>query len=403
MNKQYSSLWLRRAFFALLVWLLFSSWLPARIYLSVFQAGVFILVCCSLRNAIREDLPLLPHWIIPAMLALPCVGVFQLVAGTSVYPWKTAVATLDMSAWAATGWLSAQFAADPDFRRDFRQLLVILGLMVGIVGVLHWTTSIGLILWTWPNPYQSRTTFPLLNHSHFAAFLEIAVAPAIWESVATRAAGRSHAWCAVIMVCAVWAAGSRSGSVIVTCELAAVIALSVRRTGFSALTRKRALALVITSVLLIAGAGWQGIAARMSSPSGDDLRANFDRASLKMIKAKPWTGFGLGTWATVYPAWTGKDAGVFVEHAHNDLLEWAAEGGIVFACVSISLALFSLGCALREPWCLGVFAAFVQSLVEFPLHKPAVTALVFAAVGCMAVGREWTSRNQGITDVRFAV
>ena len=387
MKDNPSTSWLWRAFFGLLIWLLFTSWLPARIYLSLFQAGIFLLVCFSLPIIIRRNLPMTVHWAILAILALPCFGIFQLAAGNSVYPWKTAVATLDLSALAATAWLSYEFSAQPDFQRTFRSLLVIVGLIVSVLSVLHWYTSIGLILWTWPDPYQLQATFPLLNHSHFAAFVELAVAPAVWEAMKSRTADRFHAWAAVVMVCAIWAVGSRSGSVIVTCELAGAILLSARGVQPSPVVRRRALALGCTALLLIAGAGWQGIAARMSAPPRSDLLPLFAGATLRMIRERPWAGFGLGTWATVYPAYAATDIGLYVEHAHNDWLEWAADGGLPFACVSLALMVFSLRRALREPWCLGIAAAFVQSLVEFPLHKPAVLAFQFAAIGCIAANR----------------
>jgi O-antigen ligase len=103
-----------------------------------------------------------------------------------------------------------------------------------------------------------------------------------------------------------------------------------------------------------------------------------------MVREKPLAGFGLGNWPTAYPAYAETDVGLYVEHAHDDWLEWAAEGGIPFACVALALAIFSLRRAVRQPWCLGIAAAFLQSIVEFPLHKPAVAAFQFAAIGCLA-------------------
>jgi O-antigen ligase len=383
---------LRWAFFGLLIWLLCASWLPARICLSLFQAGVFVLVCRLLLIIVQRNIPLTLHWAVIAMLALPCFGVLQLVAGTSVYAWKTAVATLDLTALAATGWVSYQLSANVDFRGAFQRLLVGSGLVVSILSAVHWKTSIGLILWTWPNPWQQQATFPLLNHSHLAAFVEMAVAPAVWAAM-RQGADRFYAWSAVVMACAIWAVGSRSGSVIVTCELAVAILLSIRQIPISPLVRRRAFALGGAALLMIAGAGWQGIAARMSTPSRDDLLPIFTRATLKMVKERPWAGVGLGNWSTVYPAWAETDVGLYVEHAHDDWLEWAAEGGIPFACVSLTLAIFSLQRAVRQPWCLGIAAAFVQSLVEFPLHKPAVAAFQFAAIGCLAASG--ASSNRG--------
>src|SRR5581483_1001569 len=165
------SSWPGRIFLSLLIWALFTSWLPSRVWLSVFQAGIFILVCHWLRVVLRRNIPLSLPWPVAAILLLPCFGILQLVLGTSVYAWKTAVATLDFAALAAVAWLSYQYSATAEFRQAFLRFLVVVGLISAVLAVLHWNTSRGLILWTWPDPYQAQVTFPLLNHSHLAALL----------------------------------------------------------------------------------------------------------------------------------------------------------------------------------------------------------------------------------------
>ena len=52
-------------------------------------------------------------------------------------------------------------------------------------------------------------------------------------------------------------------------------------------------------------------------------------------------GFGLGTFETVYPHFALFDIGLIVNHAHNDWLEWAAEGGVPLALALLSLAVWA--------------------------------------------------------------
>jgi hypothetical protein len=56
-------------------------------------------------------------------------------------------------------------------------------------------------------------------------------------------------------------------------------------------------------------------------------RREFDVSSTHMIAARPWSGFGLGTWPVVYPAYAIIDNGRFANRAHSDWLEWTVDGG----------------------------------------------------------------------------
>ncbi len=195
-----SSLWLERAFCGLLIFLLSTAWLPQKIYFSVFESGVFVLLVCWLPRMMRRNIPMLVPVSILMVLAVPCFGLLQLAYGSAAYPWKTATTTLEWCAVAATGWLSAQLAANTGFERTFLRVLVWTGLVVSVLGALHWYASPGLIFWTWVNPWQLRATFPLLNHSHFAAFVELALAPSVWTAMKGEKLQPFYAWAAAAAV-----------------------------------------------------------------------------------------------------------------------------------------------------------------------------------------------------------
>jgi hypothetical protein len=55
-----------------------------------------------------------------------------------------------------------------------------------------------------------------------------------------------------------------------------------------------------------------------------------------MIHDRLWAGLGLGTWSAAYPAYASYDDGTFVNQAHNDWLQWGAEGGLPFPSVAAS-------------------------------------------------------------------
>jgi O-antigen ligase len=103
-----------------------------------------------------------------------------------------------------------------------------------------------------------------------------------------------------------------------------------------------------------------------------------------MVAANPAHGFGLGTWTTVYPSFAEKDFGVFINAAHNDWLQSAADGGLpMLACM---LALFggSMAILRRAPWAAGVPVAFLHGLVDFPMQGRFLPAVVFLTLGVAA-------------------
>jgi O-antigen ligase len=103
-----------------------------------------------------------------------------------------------------------------------------------------------------------------------------------------------------------------------------------------------------------------------------------------MIGSRPWTGFGLGTFSTVYPAYAHFDVGLTVDHAHNDWLEWAAEGGIVFAFFWLGLALWTLRPALRSVWGIGVVGTFLHCSVDYPFARFGISAWALILIGMLA-------------------
>ena len=104
--------------------------------------------------------------------------------------------------------------------------------------------------------------------------------------------------------------------------------------------------------------GWDAVWARLRAPDPMAVRREFYISSLHIVAAHPWFGTGLGTWATVYPRWAIIDTGRFANQAHNDWLQWTAEGGIPLGIMLFTLFLWSVRPALRTIWGLGVIGGF---------------------------------------------
>ena len=112
-----------------------------------------------------------------------------------------------------------------------------------------------------------------------------------------------------------------------------------------------------------------------------------------MIGAHPWMGTGLGTFAAVYPSFQTAFPSQFVDHAHNDYLEFCSECGVpstliffgaIFYIVLKSVQTFRSNAGhFEKAVALGCFGSMVaillHSLADFNLHIPANT-LVFAVI-----------------------
>jgi O-antigen ligase len=121
----------------------------------------------------------------------------------------------------------------------------------------------------------------------------------------------------------------------------------------------------------------------------------------------PWTGTGLGTIQTVFPAYETLYDGKVVNHSHNDYLEAMAETGIPGAvcCACFLGLLFYLSlrqllqldkpfaAALHLSGLVACVGFLVHSLVDFNLHIPA-NALLFLLMAHLATGEIRTSPQE---------
>jgi O-antigen ligase len=133
----------------------------------------------------------------------------------------------------------------------------------------------------------------------------------------------------------------------------------------------------------------------------DKTRIDVDRESLAIIAQAPVAGMGGGTFYTVYPAWRGDDQ-AFMDHAHNDYLEFTIGYGLLGSAL---LAWFLLLCGLRASRGLeqrddavlfgvsfaalmAIVAMMIHAAVDFSLQIPANAAwFVVIAMLPFSLGR----------------
>lgn len=147
-------------------------------------------------------------------------------------------------------------------------------------------------------------------------------------------------FCAVLVAYALLITGSQS--VLVTLPIGIWIVASVwiwssARGSLRVLPLVAACAIAATLTILIA----QDPARQSHFQRSLGVRVPIWRASIAMIGDFPWTGVGLGSFADAFPSYQSAVIPGFVEHAHNDWLELAAEIGLLGAVpVGLSLIVF---------------------------------------------------------------
>jgi O-antigen ligase len=341
-----------------------------------YECVLFLLAawwCCASREV---GIGLLPGLPLAAILAW---GFVQLALGGTVYRHVTLQSSLRYAALAATAWIGGRTFRSPGLRLECLRAFAWFAALMAAASVLAYFTSPGKILWAFDAPYPD-VWGPFLSRNHFAQFLELALPVALWLGLREPGGRIVYMFLGAMMLASGLACASRAGSAILVLEAMAV--LWIRRR--SPLLGRTAVGLVLATILLAAVPGTGNLAGRLTAPDPYQGRREIAHSTLAMIASRPWTGFGLGTFPAVYPAYAVFDVGQSVEHAHNDWLEWAAEGGIPFAVMWIALAIWSGRPAVRSVWGIGVLGCFLHGLVDYPFARFGVAAWIFLLLGMLA-------------------
>lgn len=317
------------------------------------------------------------NWI-PIATALPALlGAFQLGSGVAV----VAEETLRSSAhWLAAAGLAASITVDfaeSSSRRLFLKVAAGVGSVLVLWSWIQALTSGGEILWLIPTPVD-RAFGPLTNRNHFAVLCEL-LFPLIWFTTRqTR-----FRWLPLLPLAAGLTTGSRAGVVLLLAEALILYPLKrspiTRRAWKNAAMGATALAAVLAFCIWLE---WDWLVHRWSEPFL--YRESIWRSAIELWRERPWLGHGLGSFSWTYPSQATFDTGEIVDHAHNDWLEWGADGGIAMLVMMTLLGVTAARQVRVSRWMLGSVAVLVHCLVDYPLQKYALLVLwvVFVSIGC---------------------
>ena len=312
-----------------------------------------------LEYAIAAGLLLLGDW--TSLASLATVGVLQIAAGLSANPAFTVRSSVV--------WLAASCA-----RVSISLATVYVSAAVALLSLFARYTSAYRILWLIASPYPDIWG-PFESRNNFAQWIELVLPIALFHSRPKR---WSVWFAAAILLASGVASGSRAGILLITAEL--VFFMWSKRTPIK-----------FTLALVIAIAAWSSLG-RFRESMTSDVRPQIWRSTIQAIGDHPWVGSGLGSFEMVYPRYAYFDTGERVEHAHNDYLEWAAEGGLVYATLLLSAVSAIAWKARKHPWAWGLIAVALHALVDAPFHRFALL-LWYSGIAIVLMRRSSVAGN----------
>jgi len=302
------------------------------------------------------------------------IGLLQLAGKTTAQSGATWIASLDWFSWAVAFLLGVALAGE--------SVLTAIAGFSGAISILAIAWRFSRIMDGVPNGPMA----PFAYENQFAVFIEITLPLAL-----LLAARGKRLWMllAAVMIASVMVSGSQAGAILVTVEAILLLLILARQSG----NYKAVWAIGSMAAVIVAITGWQLLERDFRRQNPYEVRRELALSTIEMIKDRPITGFGLGTWSTVYPAYATFDDGLFDNQAHNDWLQWAAEGGVPMATL---MFLFACGLFVRttkSTWAIGLLCCLAHALVDYPFQQRPALACFFFAMAGMASGSPELSRG----------
>jgi O-antigen ligase len=368
-------------------------WAPAYWPVAVFEVGMFGLAIGAVLRSLRAP-PRFAYPLAPLLFAVGW-GLLQVWTGRTVSAFETRIALARWTTLLAVLLAGAVLFQDGRIHRWFRFAMLWFGFLVAVLAMLQTFTAGGKVFWIFRTEYTERVMGPILSPNHYAAFMEVTLPLAIYGSLRYRRHALLYSGMAAAMYASVIASASRAGLVLASAEFVAVAVLLWFQGRASARAIGRSLApVVLLLAAFTAVVGWGTVRERLRTPDPFAGRREFAQSSIRMIADRPWFGFGLGTWPIVYPAYAIIDTGTFVNRAHDDWLEWTADGGLPLGIAMMTLFLWCLRPALGSAWGIGVVAVFLHAAVDYPFSRPALAAWIMTMIALLAAAGQPPARAE---------
>jgi O-antigen ligase len=292
----------------------------------------------------------------------------------------------------------------------FGPIVCLLALALCVEGLAQMLLGGDLRVIYWTFRVTGAAFGPYVNHNNYAGLMEMLL-PISVAYILSRFWNPLFlflSWCGIgLIITSIWLSGSRGATIVLLIE--ALIWAGILMWNRPRVVSPRLLA-VVCGVLLISGVGffWLVSTGRAGGRAwsvfesnrslevklGDRLGVGID--TLRMAQSHPWIGVGVGCFESVFPNYLTFVMDRHWAHAHDDVLEAAAETGLpgviimlVSVIIFLRVAFRDIKRRLRQEWdwiqlgaAVGAVGLFCHSFVDFNLRVPANAAWF---VVCLAI------------------
>lgn len=347
-----------------------------------------------LRQVRAERLTIRWNPIFAPMAGCGTFVLIQLVPGNSAYKHATYSSLLLYITYGLVCFLLTQCLERTSHLRKLGLVFSVYGVTVAVFAVLQNLTSSGKLYWMRTPRFGGWIYGPYVNHNHYAGLMEMLTPIPLVYAFSRYAHGRKKwlaASAAAFMGATVFLSGSRGGMTAFAIELGIFLCFLFRERTHNRIMLLMG-AFLLVAIGSIAWVGGSEVSSRISTLAdykhpdlNADIRLKIDRDALHMIAARPVFGWGLGTFADVYPQFRSFYTNSLVNEAHNDYLQTLVETGILGFSFAIWLLIAAIRPVLRKTqnWpsdvngivslaaLLGISGILVHSFVDFNLQVPA--------------------------------
>jgi O-antigen ligase len=330
-------------------------------------------------------------------------------------PYSTRMVLVQVAALLVYFAATLVFTDSPHRLKLLVRTIIIFGFFLAIFGLTQSFVSPTKVYWV-RELAQSTAFGPFINRHHFAGYMELTMGlplGLLFAGSLEKEKRFVYLFAALLMGVALIMTNSRGGIISVVAEILFLVALTMfrkrqrrgaedkaQRIRNAALRSALALVLIVGLFAGVVLLGGESVLSRfVGTVNSDDPttgRAHFWSVTTDIIKAHPFLGTGLGSFAVVYTRYDSRNGLYRLEQAHNDYLQVMSDGGIVGAMLGLCfiVILFRLGFARRESRddfrsgvaigaLAGCFAVLVHSFFDFTLHTTS-NALLFLVLAALA-------------------
>lgn len=378
---------------------------PAWAYTAMAFGSLCAFLLCWAESMRAGVLPRRSSPLFAPALTFAAIVTFQLAAGATEYAYVTRVEALKYVAYALLIWVATQTLRADRALRFAAYALVCFGAGVAFFAIAQHLAGATKIYWLREVLRPQNMFGPYPNRDHYAGLMEMLVPlPLVLAFSASlpRMARTVLGAAAALMAASAVLSGSRAGMVALAAQLG-FLALFTQTGGRGKRYFVVLLLFFIATASLLywldaspALLRWKEFDATQEMESG---RMAIARDALRMVPVHPITGFGLGTFTTVYPRYRSFYSDVIVNEVHNDYLQVLVETGVLGAGAMLwfIVVLYRSGMMsrrsrradLRDLIRLGALCGctglLVHSFFDFNLHIPANAAMFYllAAIVCL--------------------